>query len=858
MKKPPFLWKIIFLIYITIILSISLTEYILIEGIPGIQYSGARRLLDTQIREELVRLSEQIEIFYSHSNGHDFDSDLLSQITSLLENRSIVFGILSQEGGEWILHSFPYTSQESRYHITMGEPENWPDTMTINNTSYIVQYSYSKSINDYIFSGIKESYIINNLAPWRNNFIIVNFILFTCILSFIFLIIQRLFVPIRTFFKRITEQYNFQVQSGPKLNDIEVLYELMNSVMRTEEERKIEFQTEIAKKTKELVQLNEELSNELKKRNIEALYQEKRTELYKLFAESAVNLSFSTFLKAFREMFHSEVAILTFLKDKKIQNIYFNSSESFRITVPYGIENQLIPNEKLFVINRISQTGIVYIDKPRLSIFGKCRLNLSVIYTAHIDQEVVALLQIGGSEKEYSRIEKHYLESIFQSIEPALVTIVLEENLQRQKRNAVLQKRTTEEQYRKIFDSSQDMIVNSAANGEITQINNAGVQLLGYMEKSELIGKNLRSFFSKPEAYDYVVSQLIHDGFVRDMEIVFSHQTGMNKVCLMSATPEYGNNGEFAQYSSSFKDITERIQLDKELWSANIELAEINQKLQDTQLQVIQNEKLASIGQLAAGVAHEINNPLGFIQSNFNSMNKYATTLFTCIEQLVHVDGEDYKEEILSDNNYDFIRNDISDLIKETGDGINRILSIVQNLKNFARSDNNNGGREIINIKEAIDTTLVIAKNEYKYHAEVINNVPEDISLNCKAGELKQVFLNLVVNSSQAIKEHLQSGGVIRISAERKKSEIWISFEDNGPGIPEEKRLTIFDPFFTTKEVGKGTGLGLSISYDIIVNKHNGKIFADDSVLGGAKFSIVLPIIQNESDNEDIGELVEM
>jgi signal transduction histidine kinase len=256
---------------------------------------------------------------------------------------------------------------------------------------------------------------------------------------------------------------------------------------------------------------------------------------------------------------------------------------------------------------------------------------------------------------------------------------------------------------------------------------------------------------------------------------------------------------------------------------------------------------MASIGLLSAGVSHEINNPMGFIISNLSSLGKYvekvtayldahekALALYDpAIRQMEAQDRQKYK--------IDHICKDMPDLITETSDGAQRVRQIVQDLKLFSRSDSSDGAYSDIN--EGVKSTLSIAWNELKYKATIVKEYGRLPQIWCNLGQLNQVFLNILVNAAHAIEDH----GEIRITTWEKAEEVLIAISDTGCGIAPENAKKIFDPFFTTKEVGKGTGLGLAIAYDIVVNKHGGRIDVTSEIGKGSTFTITLPV-QRELD----------
>lgn len=271
------------------------------------------------------------------------------------------------------------------------------------------------------------------------------------------------------------------------------------------------------------------------------------------------------------------------------------------------------------------------------------------------------------------------------------------------------------------------------------------------------------------------------------------------------------------------------------------------EKLEETKNQLLQSEKMASIGQLAAGVAHEINNPVGFIKSNFSSLKHYAQELNNALEkynEIMKVIGDadinQRIEDINDEHDIEFVTEDISNLLAESFDGITRIEDIVKSLKHFSRADTNQW--EEADINAGIESTLKVVSHELKYIADVEKDYGELPLVQCLPMQVNQVLMNLLVNAGHAIDPERDDGRII-IKTEKKNAQVLISIEDNGCGIDEEHLVKIFDPFFTTKPVGKGTGLGLSLSYNII-QEHSGDITAQSTPGKGTCFTITLPIEQ--------------
>ncbi|MGV1099806.1 sensor histidine kinase [Thiovibrio sp. JS02] len=256
---------------------------------------------------------------------------------------------------------------------------------------------------------------------------------------------------------------------------------------------------------------------------------------------------------------------------------------------------------------------------------------------------------------------------------------------------------------------------------------------------------------------------------------------------------------------------------------------------QQMQAFVFQQEKLASVGQLAAGVAHEINNPIGFITSNLGSLKKYIAKL---VEYVAAVSADMERSELRQLEKklrLDFVVKDIRALVDESIEGTERVREIVQNLKSFSRVDEVKFKEADIN--ECLENTIKIIWNELKYKAKVVKALGEVPPIRCYPQQLNQVFMNLLVNAAQAIEKE----GVITLRSWREGEHVFVSVSDTGQGIPAENVNKLFEPFFTTKEAGKGTGLGLSIAHEII-KKHHGRIEVASEVGKGSTFTVALPI----------------
>ncbi|GAB1393299.1 hypothetical protein MASR1M60_14620 [Rhodocyclaceae bacterium] len=270
---------------------------------------------------------------------------------------------------------------------------------------------------------------------------------------------------------------------------------------------------------------------------------------------------------------------------------------------------------------------------------------------------------------------------------------------------------------------------------------------------------------------------------------------------------------------------------------------ELNKRLEAMQGQLLQSEKMASIGQLAAGVAHELNNPIGFVSSNLGTLESYVQDLFTILDAYAAVDTAALPpcpelvqaQKLKRNKDYDFLCTDLVQLLAESRDGLSRVAKIIRDLKDFSRA-----GEVVMqwaNLHQGLESTLNVVWNELKYKCTVKKEFGELPDIWCEPSQLNQVFMNLLVNAGHAITEQ----GEITIRTGRTDKEVFVAISDTGSGIAPEHLNSIFDPFFTTKPVGKGTGLGLSLSYGI-VQKHGGRIEVESTLGQGSTFTVWLPV----------------
>ena len=361
----------------------------------------------------------------------------------------------------------------------------------------------------------------------------------------------------------------------------------------------------------------------------------------------------------------------------------------------------------------------------------------------------VGYLLLGRSESPWVEEEENALSSIARTIAPIVgirIEREREESVRRAAESLLMEK---ERRLRGFLEDSRDMIYTTDSGDIITYINVSGLALVGRSSKEELIGSPFSVLAMNPDDRELFLRRIREEGYVSDYEIMLRRVDSGTVFGLETAHIQRGPNGEILEVQGIIKDISERIMNERELWKTNLELAETNLKLQRTQSIMVQHEKLASIGQLAAGVAHEINNPLGFLKSNHSVLEKYymkirkawAAALGAAPSALGPIEEEAGMAELFSESD---------SIFAESGDGFARIVKIVANLKSFSRSDQS-GDFQPYDVNAGIESTLVVARNEIKYVADTKLSLGEIPQIRAKGNEINQVLLNIVVNAAQAI-----------------------------------------------------------------------------------------------------------
>jgi len=422
------------------------------------------------------------------------------------------------------------------------------------------------------------------------------------------------------------------------------------------------------------------------------------------------------------------------------------------------------------------------------------------------------------------------------------------------------------EKYRNVFFATPDYVAFSRlADGTYIDVNPGFERLTGY-KREEAVGRTSRELgIWTEQARHAFIDTLLQSGNLQSYPVVIHIRGGAARHVEMSAntfeldgerllvtvvrdvSENKRRDEELQQYRDHLVQLVE--QQTNELKQANLALLDTNSKLSEAHNQLLQTEKMASIGQLAAGVAHEINNPISFVNSNLNTLEGYLQGLLQMLATYEEHEGllsgnfpaqfkaiQAIKEKV----ELDFLKEDMASLVTESKDGLLRVKKIVQDLKDFSHAGT--GEWTQADLQAGLESTLNIVNNEIKYKAKVIKHFEKLPPIECLPLELNQVFMNMLVNAAHAIADH----GEITIRTSLHDDQVLVEFSDNGSGISPENQKRIFDPFFTTKPVGQGTGLGLSLSFSI-VQKHHGRIELESTLGKGTCFKIWLPVKQQST-----------
>lgn len=389
------------------------------------------------------------------------------------------------------------------------------------------------------------------------------------------------------------------------------------------------------------------------------------------------------------------------------------------------------------------------------------------------------------------------------------------------------------------------MVVVTDHRGYITYVNDKFCEISKY-RRSELLGQTHRLINARHHepAFFREMWQTISKGEVWQGEVKNRAKTGEYYWLDTTIVPFLDESGCPYQYVAIRNDITERKQAEMMLRHQAADLSQALEELKQAQSRLVQGEKMSSLGQLVAGVAHEINNPVSFIYGNIKPANRYANSLIDLL-RLYQTHFPEPPEEILEeleDLDFEFMTEDLLSLLSSMKMGAERIRQIVSSLRTFSRKDE--AEQKSVDVHQGIDSTLLILGHRLKADAdrpaiEIVKDYADLPPIDCYAGQLNQVFMNILGNAIDALAGAEKPQ--IRISTAIVDEQVEITLSDNGEGIREEARSHIFDPFFTTKPIGEGTGMGLSISYQIVTERHGGSISCESTPGEGTTFTIQIP-----------------
>jgi PAS domain S-box-containing protein len=403
----------------------------------------------------------------------------------------------------------------------------------------------------------------------------------------------------------------------------------------------------------------------------------------------------------------------------------------------------------------------------------------------------------------------------------------------------------SEARFRAIFDSIQEGIfIHDIDTGAILATNRRACEMFAATE-SDLLAASVEQLSSGASPYGQADAAFwMMRAAAGDPQTFEWHaKDGTGRLFWVEITMRRALLAGQERLLAVVRDISRRKAQEEELRQNLERQVQLNKKLEEAHNQLLQSEKMASIGQLAAGVAHELNNPIGFVHSNMGSLENYLTDLFAIIDATEPIDANgadaagrlEAVRRLKEEKDYAFVKSDVAQLMAESKDGLERVRKIVKDLKDFSRVGESEW--QWADVHVGIDSTLNIVWNEIKYKCKVNKTYGDLPKIRCLPSQLNQVFMNLLVNAGQAI----QTQGEITIRTGVDGEQVWIAVSDTGSGIPKENLSRIFEPFFTTKPVGKGTGLGLSLSYSIVL-KHHGRIDVASEVGKGTTFRVTLPI----------------
>ena len=482
---------------------------------------------------------------------------------------------------------------------------------------------------------------------------------------------------------------------------------------------------------------------------------------------------------------------------------------------------------------------------------------------------------------EYDRKDKStypveiHLQLAMMDSSPVIVAMVLditermqiEEGLQRKTKQ--LEQAQNEIEYQKKAMDEHAIVSVLCKDETLQSVNQKFIEISGF-SKDELIGGHIFIGTAHDEAEEFYteMSAVLQRGEVWDGELCHYRADGKPYWTKTTITPFIDTRGRIEKFISISTDFTAQKLAEQDLRAKTLEVEQAHKELEASHNQALQSEKLASVGQLAAGIAHEINTPIQFVGDNtrflqeaFEDMSDvialYQQQCTALLEGKPELEMAEKAMAKSDEIDIEYLNEEAPKAITQSLEGIERVTQIVRSMKDFSHPGSDQ--KEIIDINQAIESTMTVCRNEWKYDAELITDFdPTLTAVPCYAGEFNQVMLNIIVNAAHAIHDSREGSdtlGTINITTRQDNGFAEIIIKDNGAGMPEEVRKRIFEPFYTTKGVGKGSGQGLAIAYSVIVDKHHGTIDVDSEPGKGTTFTIRLSMaISNDVDASNVSD----
>lgn len=435
--------------------------------------------------------------------------------------------------------------------------------------------------------------------------------------------------------------------------------------------------------------------------------------------------------------------------------------------------------------------------------------------------------QVGLPESGGLVVDDHAWVEVVQKMDEVYAELVQSQVALEEKNNALEEAQAF---IASVLTAMSDVLIVCDVDGRVLQVNGAMEDMLGRSSR-DLIGQDFRTLF--PDEMQSLVadfaSRIRSREPIHDCEVALTDKGGRPAPLAMNCTPRYDHEGRLEGMVLIGRPVGE-------LRRAYSELDQAHRTLKEAQQQLVQTEKMASLGRLVAGVAHELNNPISFVYGNIHALERYGSRLQKYLEAISQTDLPDHVQSLRRELHIDHLQEDLSPLIEGSLEGAERVRDIVEDLKLFSSSQR--GGRKPFDLAAVTRTAIRWAVKGTKPEIDVQIDLDEGLTVLGFPNQIQQVVINIVQNAADAMRD--AKTRVLKVYASTHTGKIHLHFEDTGPGITEEAADKLFEPFFTTKAVGEGTGLGLSLSYRI-VEEHAGKLSVSNADQGGALFVVSLP-----------------